>query len=56
MPRKRRRQFTFPAGPCANCGRKAPKNKLWCNIKCQNEWYKALEQSDKESGYAAKAR
>ena len=52
MPRKRRKQFTFPAGPCAHCGRKAPKNKLWCSIKCQNEWHKAFGPPDKESGYA----
>jgi hypothetical protein len=28
----------IPVGPCAYCGRPAPRNKLWCNLKCQCDW------------------
>jgi hypothetical protein len=33
--KKKKVRALIPPGPCASCGRKARKNKLWCSPACQ---------------------
>lgn len=41
-----KRPFNLPSGPCAFCGGKSPRNKLWCSVECQDAWNKKMQEKN----------